>query len=183
MARPAGERPSVSLTPRARMFAGWLVAVLIVVLVAFLVGRLGSGDAPGATSSAVPSGAAAAVGIAFGTALDPTTGEVAADARVDRFAPGDPFAWSTVPTVPLGDEAYVEVVRIGGGPSETVQEPALHRLGPDARLIAFEVPADALFDAFGPGEYVMRVYDLPGGVLLAEGRFTLVDTGATPPPT
>jgi hypothetical protein len=182
MARRLGGEPRVELTPRVRTIAGWIVAILIVVGAAFFVGRLGSPDAPGnAGSGSDASPAPTLPAIAFGTGLDAATGEVATDLQTARFAAGDVFVYSVRPAGPPGtDELYVEVIRLGPDQTSTpVQTPAPQPISPEAEVIAYEVPADALINAFGPGTFLMRIYVEPGGSPIAEGRFELVAPAAS----
>lgn len=178
MARPTGVGGSrVEVSPRARMLAGWLVALLLVMGVAFTVGRLGGeADAPAvdALASASATGSGEPLPILFGTALDAATGEVAEEARTERFGSGDLFGYSVRPAQPpVAGDIYVEVVRVAGGVRETVQEPSPQPIDASP-VIAFEVPADELLAAFGTGRYVMRLYLDPQAPPLAEGRFELI---------
>lgn len=182
MARRPGEDGSFSLGPRERRLVGWIVAIVLVIGIAVVVGLLGgNGDgAPVAPDQSASPSAGAFPPIAFGTALDDTTGEVATDAQTDRFTSADTFAYSirasegrAVPST-----VYVEVERTGGGTAEVVQSAT--RDGrqdvPAGRpTVAFTVPAADLLAVFGPGEYRMRIFADPSGDPLAEGSFTLVD--------
>ena len=179
--RPGDDGSSVlNLPPNALRIGGWVVAILLIAGIAVVVGIIG-GDAETGPLGASPSGpaAAGAPAIAFGTALDPASGEVAADARTDRFAAGDTFAYSVAsPTPPT--EVYVEVRRTGGGAVEIAQAPVEAQLLPDPDAIAFTVPADDLLAVFGPGEYLMLIYDDPEADPLAEGTFVLVAAAVSP---
>ena len=180
MARPRGDRSrSLDLSPRARTLAGWVVALLLVLGIAVIVGLVGGDDgAPAAgaqPSASVPEATPAA--ITFGTALAPD-GSVAADAVTDRFEPSDTFAYSVAATVPPSAVAYVEVVRIGGGPQEPVQTPAGQPIPEGRTVVGFQVPVQALLTDFGPGEYVMRIYLEPGEAPIGEGRFVLLPVPA-----
>lgn len=182
MARRPGEAARFSLTPGQRRLAGWVAAIGIVAAIAIVVGILGGnadGDpvAPAAGGSA---SAAAARAIDFGTEIDPATGEVAATAQAARFDPGDTFAYSVRPGTPLPTTIHVEVVRVGEGEPEVVQAIAdgAQALPADAEVIAFSVPASALFDAFGPGSYEMRIHLAADGPPVATGQFQLVDPAA-----
>lgn len=179
MARRPGEDGSFSLGPRERRLLGWIAAIVLVIGIAIIVGLLGgNGDGtpvdPG--QSASPS-AGAVLPISFGTALDATTGEVAENARTERFAAGETFAYSARTPGAVPAAIFVEVTRIGGGEAEVVQtatpdnEQAITAGRP---AIAFMVPVDALLEAWGPGEYRMRIFTEPGGEPLAEGTFSLV---------
>jgi hypothetical protein len=103
---------SVTVTPQVRTIAGWLIAIAIIVGAAFFVGRLGSPDAPASGAGGSGDATPTLLPIAFGTAIDPATGEVASDLRTSRFAAGDTFAYSTQPGVAMGARVYVEVLRI-----------------------------------------------------------------------
>jgi len=47
--------------------------------------------------------------------------------------------------------------------------------------LAFDVPADDLFEVFGPGEYLMLIYADPALAPIAEGSFVLVGAPAASP--
>lgn len=193
MARRPGAARRLTLTPGQRRLAGWIAAIGIVGAIALVVGLLG-GNADG---SPVAPGAGASpsnqvpVPIEFGTAIDATTGEVAATARVTRFEPDDTFAYSVRPGGALPDTIYVEVIRLGDEAGEVVQAipgDGEQALPPDAEVIAFSVPGTALFEAFGPGSYEMRIHLDPADSPIAVGRFELADpaapsgTGTAPSP-
>jgi len=180
MARRPGFDGRFSLTPRERRILGWVVALVLVIGIALIVGVLG-GDADGAPAGAGPSPSASAGApppIAFGTAIDAGTGEVAAEARTDRFASPDAFAYSVRPAGPVPATIYVEVERTGGGPREVVQGPANdwdQAVAPGSVTIAFSVPAADLLEVFGPGDYRMRIFDDPEATEpIAQGQFILV---------
>lgn len=186
MARRAGDGESISLSPRARRIGGWIVAVLLVIGIAVVVRVLGgNGDGASVVPSVPGSSSGSGVApIAFGTALDPASGEVAADARTDRFAAGDLFAYSVssadlASSTPMPGAVYVKVERTGGGTVEIVQEPVEAQNLGNPQVIAFSVAAMALFDDFGPGEYRMLIYADPAGEPIAEGAFQLVGTPAS----
>lgn len=179
MARRPGEGGRFSLSPRARLIAGWVAALLLVLGIAGAVRLLGESDDSAVVPS--PSGGAGAtiLPIVFGTEL---TAErvVPVEARTSSFERGTTFAYA----VDGGEPAtaiYVEVERTGGGEPETVQDPVEEQEIPDApALIGFTVPSDNLLDAWGAGEYVMRIYLEPDGATIAEGRFALVETAPSP---
>ena len=181
MARRAGGiPPRIELSPRARVVAGWLTALVLVVAVAFIVGRLGdqAGEAAGGADS-TPSGAASPLPITFGTVLR-QDGEVDPASQTERFTAGDTFAYSIEAAPPAAGEVSVEVVRLRGGAAEPVQTPAAQEV-PQGRLaVGFQVPTQQLLDAFGPGEFVMRIYTTSGAVI-GEGRFVLLDATAPSP--
>lgn len=187
-ARAMARRPDgsgrLTLSPRARWIAGWVAAIAIIGGIALFVRLLG-GNADGAgvvpSASASPTGGAAA-SIRFGTALDPATGEVAADAVADRFVETDRFAYSYRPAAPPPTTVWVEVVRGAAGDGETVQPPAQHRLADDALVIAFEVDAAALLTDFGTGPFQMRIYLVQGDPPAAVGTFELIGSAPTESP-
>ena len=175
MARRPGDDDSLPLSPRARRIAGWVAAALLIggIALAFrLLGGNGDGTEVGPSPSG--SGGAAIPGIDFGTALDPATGQVAADAQTSRFADGDLFVYSVPPAGIIPDTIFVEVRRTGGGTVEPVQAPVGAQPLPDPTVIAFTVPAALLLADFGPGEYLMLIYADPAGDPIAEGSFELV---------
>lgn len=182
--RPMARRPDDRrryLPPNARRAAGWLAAIGLVVGIAVAVRVVGgSGDGVPSASGAA-SADAETLAIAFGTQLDAATGLVAAATETDRFAAGDTFAYSVAEMTPV-PSVTVEVERIGGGPAEVVQPPSSQSLGPEAAAVAFTVPAAALLDAFGPGEYRMRIYVPEREEPAAEGDFTLVADPPSPTP-
>jgi hypothetical protein len=184
MARPPGGLDApFGLSPRALRIAGWLVAAILIVGIAVVVGLLG-GDADETGVGAGPSGSPDSTGsaIAFGTTLDPVTGEVAADARTDRFSAGDTFAYSVAPSGTPPAAVYVEVRRTGGGAVEVVQAPVDAQPLSNPEVIAFAVPPGPgdLLAVFGPGEYLMLIYADPEDEPIAEGTFTLVGPDASP---
>ncbi len=121
--RPGEEGSTLNLSPRALRIGGWMVAILLIAGIAVVVGILG-GDAqePGVGASPSGSGALGTAEIAFGTALDPASGEVATAARTDRFTAGDAFVYSVAAAEPPA-AVYVEVRRTGGGAVEIAQAP------------------------------------------------------------
>jgi hypothetical protein len=178
MARRPGEEGGIRLSLRDRRVVGWIVAAAVLIGVAVVVGLLGgNGDgtpvAPAASAS--PSDAVGEE-ITFGTAIDGTTGQVAADARTSRFAAGDTFAYSIPQQGPVPGAVYVEVERTGGGAVEVVQPAAEQGVSAASPAVAFAVPADNLLGDFGPGVYRMRIYADPAGAPLGEGTFELVGT-------
>lgn len=187
MARRPGDGGSFSLGPRERRLLGWIIALILVIGVAVVVGVLGgNGDgAPVAPNESASPSAATANQIIFGTALDETTGEVPTDARTDRFASGDTFAYSIGATAvgEVPSTVYVEVERTGGGAVEIVQAATPEgeqTLPAGRRTIAFTVPAEDLLSVFGPGEYRMRIFVDPADGPVAVGTFTLVGEVAPP---
>ena len=175
--RPGSGEEFVS--PRARRIAGWVAAILLIGGVALALRLLG-GNGDGTSVAPSPSGPGPTTGaeITFGTALDPATGQVAEDARTDRFTAGDPFSYSVVPPDSVPPEVYVEVVRAGDG--EAVQAPVSAQAVNGDRAIAFSVEAAALLEAFGPGHYTMLIYADPDEDPIAEGSFELAGAGASP---
>lgn len=180
MARRPGER-DITLSPRARRIAGWVAAVGLVIGIAIgvrLVGGTGDGS-PNAAATPSPD-AADVPQITFGTALDPTTGLVATPARTSRFGADDAFAYSTTDVAPQ-PTLFVEVERITADDAEVVQARAAQTLPAGAVATAFEVPAAVLLDAFGPGEYRMRIYRAAADPRpAAEGTFVLEGISGSP---
>lgn len=173
MARPLGVAEHTLPEGRARTVVGWTAAAAVIGLMAFVVGRP-IDDAGRAIATPSPS-AATISPIAFGTSLDPQSGEVGVAS--DRFAAGDLFAYSVRSAAPFGgDLVYVEVLRRDGDATEAVQEPSAQKVTPGTSVIAFQVPADALLANFGSGEFVMRIYLDPTAAPIAEGTFRLVET-------
>lgn len=183
MARRPDDGSRFALSPTTRRIAGWLVALLLIVGVAVVVGVLG-GNGDGTPIDPDPSGSSGvgAASIAFGTAIDPATGEVDEAARVDRFAAGDTFAYSVEPAGDVPDAVYVEVRRTGGGPAEVAQAPVDPQRLPNPEVIAFTVPTDDLLAVFGPGDYLMLIYADPTEAPIAEGTFHLA-AAASPAPS
>ena len=174
MARPLGQKGRVNLSPRARLIGGWLVALLLVLGVAAAVGVFGErGDGTTPLQSAAASASSTPLAITFGTALDEER-TVTSASRTTRFAPGDTFAYSVAEAEPAS-AVYVSVERVAGGEAGVVQPAVDAQEIPQApNTIGFTVAADALFDAFGPGTYLMRIFLEPDGAVVAEGRFELV---------
>ena len=185
MARRPGGDERFSLSPRAKRAGGWLAALLLVVGIAVVLNVLG-GNGDGAPIGESPSGSAnvtLAAEIAFGTALDPASGQVADAARSERFVAGDIFTYSVAPDGPVPPSVYVEVRRTSGPAVEIVQEPVDAQPLPDPSVIAFRVPTDDLLEVFGPGTYLMLIYAEPGGQPIAEGSFELVSADGSPAPS
>lgn len=160
------------LGPRARIWLGWAAAAAGIAAVAFIVGRAGSdiGLPPPTPSPSV----ATPLPIAFGTALDPVSGE--ATQLTDRFRAGDPFAYSVqLAAAPGVDSILVEIVRFEGAAETVAQPPSEQGIVPTSRTIAFRVQTTDLLAAWGPGSYAMRIY-LGAPDPIAAGRFTLVET-------
>jgi hypothetical protein len=184
MARRPDGRRRPSLSPRARWIAGWVAAIVIIALVAGFVRLLGgNADGTAILPSDTPSpGIGDPAAIRFGTALDPTTGEVSDQAETDRFVESDAFAYSYRPPEPPPTTVWVEVRRGANGDGEAVQAPAPHGLAADARVIAFEVPAAALFRDFGTGPFQMRIYLVEDESPAAVGTFELIEPAPTTSP-
>ena len=177
MARPTGEgRALPDPGPRTRVILGWVGAAVVIAIVAFIVGRpAGDANQAGALGSASPSGAAQPLTIAFGTSRDATT--FAATEPTTTFRRGDAFAYSVELDAAVGvDTIYVRVDRVGESP-ETVQawSEGDQVVDPSLPVISFQVPADALLDVFGAGDYEMRISLAPAGSILAFGQFRLVE--------
>ncbi len=185
MAHRSADDGRVTLSPRSRRIGGWLAALLLVVGIAVVLRVLG-GNGDGTPIGASPSGSASvgvAPEIAFGTALDPSSGQVADEARSERFVASDIFSYSVAPAGAIPPSVYVEVRRTSGGTEEILQEPVDPQPLPDPNVIAFRVPAEDLLAVFGPGTYLMLIYAEPGGEPIAEGTFELVSADASPAPS
>jgi hypothetical protein len=179
MARRPGGEGRFTLSRRQRLIAGWLVAIALILVIAIVVRFLG-GDGDGSPVVPSPSasvGGASPAAIAFGTSLDPTSGEVPETARVTRFADGDTFAYSVPAEGEVPSTVYVEVERVGGGAAGIVQErdpDGVQQVPAGRPAIGFSVPAARLLAVFGPGEYVMRIHLDPAADPIAQGSFVLV---------
>lgn len=171
-ARPMAAERRPGPGPRARTWLGWAAAAASVAVVAFLVGRAGS-DA--GIPSPTPSPSVAPLSISFGTALDPVSGEAIQPA--DRFRAGEEFAYSVrLAAAPGVPKILVEIVRLDGATETVVQVPSEQGIVANSPLVAFQVHATDLLNAWGGGSYAMRIY-LPGATdPIATGRFTLVET-------
>lgn len=185
MARRPGENGRFTLPPRARRMAGWAAAIALILAIALGVRFLGGAgdDAPGAATSTPGPSAAGNAAITFGTALDEAAAVVPTEARLDRFGQDDTFAYSVPHEGDLPEAVFVEVERVAGGTPEVVQDAATQGrqpIPPGRPGIAFTVPASVLLSAFGPGEYLMRIYVDPAGEAIGEGRFTLIPDAASP---
>jgi hypothetical protein len=184
MARRPGDVGSSALSPRALRYAGWIVAALFIIGIAVVVGLLGDPGDEGEMAEGSPSASGVAGGtIDFGTALDSATGQVAEDARTDRFAAGQAFVYSVRPAGTVPQAVFVEVVRTSSPEPETAQAPVDAQTLPNPGVIAFTVPADDLLAVFGPGDYVMRIYADPQSEPIAEGTFHLIGSEATTSPS
>ena len=174
-ARPVGAERRGGPGPHARTWLGWAAAAIGVVVVGFLVGRAGlESGLPSPTPS--PS-AAGPLPIAFGTALDPATGE--AIQPTDRFRAEDRIAYSVrLPGPPGVDTILVEIVRLAADGEVVVQEPSSQGIVASSRVIGFTfaVPTSDLLEAWGAGDYAMRIYLPEAADPVATGRFTLVET-------
>jgi hypothetical protein len=182
--RPGGDGAApLTLSPRVLRIGGWVVAILLVAGIAVVVGRFG-GDADTGPLGASPSasGSVATATVAFGTSIDVAIGGVAAGTSTDRFVAGDTFAYSVALSGTSPDPVFVEVRRTGGGVAEIVQSPVDGRQPLEyPPALAFDVPADDLFEVFGPGEYLMLIYADPALDPIAEGSFILVGAPAASP--
>lgn len=181
MARGPGDDDTFPLSPRNRRIVGWVAAIVLIIGIAVGVRILGgNGDGTLVTPTPSGSGAASLPAISFGTALDPATGEVATDARRDRFSDGDLFAYSVPPAGTVPSAVYVEVLLAADPAAPPLQEAVGVQALPNPEVIAFTVPAAALLADFGPGEYLMRIYADPAGDPIAEGAFELVGAAGSP---
>ena len=174
-ARPMAAEQRAGPGPRARTWLGWAAAAFGVAVVAFLVGRAGSES--GLPSPTPSPSAAGPLAISYGTTLDPASGE--AIQPTDRFRAGDSIAYSVrLPATTGVDKILVVIARLEADGETVVQQPAEQGIVPSSQLIGFSfaVPTSELLDAWGPGQYAMRIY-LPGVTdPIAAGRFTLVET-------
>lgn len=176
MARPASPEGRPALSPRARLFAGWLAVFAMVMIIGGAV-RLFGGNADGDDILPTPSSSSAAglLPITFGTELGPDRLVLAAS-QTDRFTADDTFAYSVNDAAPAS-EIYVAVRRTSGGPIGVVQRPTDAQAIPGApALIGFKVAASALFKAFGPGTYEMLIHLQPEQPPIAGGTFRLIAT-------
>lgn len=107
--RPGGEGALLDLSPRAARIGGWIVAFLLIAGIAVVIGLLGGDADEVAPQTSASASASVTASISFGTALDAASGEVATDARTDRFAAGDSFNYSVTPTGDVPSEVFVEV--------------------------------------------------------------------------
>ena len=175
--RPGGDGAApLTLSPRVLRVGGWVVAILLIAGIAVVVGLLG-GDADTGPLEASPSASGSVAGgtVAFGTSIDQAIGQVAEGSGTDRFVEGDTFAYSVALSGTSPDPVFVEVRRTGGGLAEIVQSPVDGRQPLEfPPALAFDVPADRLFEVFGPGEYLMLIYADPALDPIAEGSFILV---------
>ena len=182
--RPGGDGAApLTLSPRVLRIGGWVVAILLIAGIAVVVGIFG-GDADTGPLGASPSasGSVTTATVAFGTSIDQATGAVAAGAGTDRFVAGDTFAYSVALSGASPDPVFVEVRRTGGGLAEIVQSPVDGSQPLEyPPALAFDVPADDLFEVFGPGEYLMLIYADPALDPIAEGSFILVGAPAASP--
>jgi hypothetical protein len=183
MARRRGEDGRLQLTPQQLQWIGWIAAAVLIAGIALVVGVLGgNGDGTAVDPGATPSASAGPAAITFGTALDPVTGTVSADATTSTFAAGQTFAYSLDPATTLPAAIYVEVARTAGGPTEVVQraaEDGEQALAEGASVIAFTVAVERLLEVFGAGTYEMTIYLDPTESPIGAGTFTL-STPASP---
>jgi hypothetical protein len=160
--------------PRARTWLGWGAVAAGVAVVAFFVGRAGS---EGGVPTPSPSPSAPPLAVTFGTALDAVSGE--AINPTDRFRAGDEFAYSVrLAAAPAVDHVLVEIVRLEGETETVAQQPSEQGIVATSPVIAFQVHAATLLTAWGPGDYVMRIFLPEATAPFATGRFTLVETPA-----
>ncbi len=156
---------------------GWVAVLGLVAFVAIIVGRPGrEAGTAGATGSPGPT----SLPIAFGTAIDHDSGE--ASELTNHFRAGEPFAYSVHLPGPVGQSTiYVEVLRATTEGLDQVQAPQAQQTLPDRAVIAYLVTTDGLIQAFGAGDFVLRVYLDPTTDPLAVGSFTVVASPASTP--
>jgi hypothetical protein len=112
--------------------------------------------------------------ITFGTVLDGATRTVSQP--TDQFTPqAGAFAHSIAFAAPYGAALLVEeVTRVAGdGTEKIVQSRAEggNNADPNALVIGYSVPVANVYQAWGTGNFVMRIYR--GDEKVAEGTFTL----------
>ncbi len=179
MARRPGPPGRPDLSPRARTIGGWVAALLLVLGVAGAVRFFGESGAGGIPGPGASDALGTPLAITFGTVLTPAR-LIPVDARSTTFERGDTFAYAVEEGAPT-DRIFVEISRTGGGTIETVQAPVSEQLVPEPPgPIAFSVPAANLLDAWGPGEYRMRIHLEADGPAVAEGSFVLAEAAASP---
>jgi hypothetical protein len=167
-------RPDGRLPRWAAPVLGWVAVLGLLVFVAIIVGRPGR-DA--GTAAATGSPGPTPLPVAFGTAIDHDSGEAAE--LTTRFRAGEPFAYSVRLPAAVGQTTvYVEVLRVTAEGLQQVQAPQAQQTLPDRPVIAYLVTTDGLIDAFGTGDFVLRVYLDPTADPLAAGSFTVVPPAA-----
>ena len=171
-------------SPQTRWIWGG-IAVALLIGGAALASQLLGGNDDGTLLDPSPSGSAASgtTVITFGTALDPATNEVAADARSDRFSESDTFVYSVPVAGTVPEAVYVEVRLAEDVSAAPVQDPVDPQAVTTTNAISFSVPAAALLADFGAGQFRMLIYADPAAEPIAEGTFTLIEPDATPPPS
>ncbi len=109
--------------------------------------------------------------ITFGTGLDSNTREVTNPTAT--FVAGTGFAHSIKLTQTFAvNTVEEEITRVSDGKVVQPRDKGSVQVTPNAMVAGFRVrDAAVLINAWGKGEYVMRVYR--GVELLAEGHFTL----------
>jgi hypothetical protein len=172
-------RRSTRRSLQTNPLAAWAVAGGLLLVLAFIVGGPAAEQGLlGNRSSPSPS-AADALPIRFGLALDPDTNR--AVQRVRRFRAGQTVAYSVTLAQPATTSTiFVEVRRIGGQAPRVVQEKAVQRITEGRRTFAFTVPSDSLLEAWGAGQFEMRIFLGRQKAPVATGRFRLATAGAAP---
>lgn len=112
--------------------------------------------------------------ITFGTVLDGATRTVSQP--TDQFTPqAGAFAHSIAFAAPYGAAALVEeVARVAGDGSEKIVQSraeGANNADPNASVEGYSVPVSRVYQAWGTGNFVMRIYR--GDEKVAEGTFTL----------
>jgi hypothetical protein len=162
---------------RVAPLLGWIAVIGLVVVVAIIVGRPGR-DA--GTAAATGSPAPSLMPVIFGTAIDHDSGE--ATDLTSHFRPGEPFAYSVrLPAIVGQDTVYVEVRRLTPEGQEQVQAPQAQKTLADRSVIAYLVTTDGLIEAFGTGDFVLRIFLDPAAPPIAAGSFTVVPAATTAP--
>lgn len=171
-------------SPQKR-WAWGLLAVALLIGGAVLAFQLLGGDDDGSPLDPSPPGSAGAgtAAITFGTARDPATNEVAADARTDQFSESDAFVYSVPVAGTVPEAVYVEVRLAGDLSAAPVQDPVRPQPVTTTNAISFSVTAAALLADFGAGQFRMLIYADPAAEPIAEGTFTLIEPDASPTPS
>jgi hypothetical protein len=156
------------------------VAGALLVVLAFIVGGPAAEQGLlGNRSSPTPS-PPAGLPIRFGLALDPETSRAVRPVR--RFHAGQRFAYSVTLAQPATTSSiFVEVERLSGKTPRVVQERSIQHITAGRRTFAFTVPVDDLLEAWGAGQFAMRIYLPQESVPLATGRFRLAAPRSDPP--
>ncbi len=174
--RPMAQRGGEGIASLAPLL-GWVAVIGLVVLVAFIVGRP---NRDAGTAAATGSPEPSVLPVVFGTAIDHDSGEAAG--QTTRFWPGDPFAYSVrLPAIVGQDTIYVEVLRVTAEGLEQLQAPQAQKTLADRSVIAYLVTTDGLIEAFGTGDFMLRIYLDPSAPPAAAGSFTVMAAAGAAP--